>query len=302
MTMDLATDTQADKDDGASEVTTGSPVFYLNGRRNIKTESSVLVSSSPWLNDARIRDWVSTESLRRNGDDYPLLHGLPTLLQAIDETRDIARAERLIATERKRNPAFDAWYAEGFLSNYARDDLAQYPPGSIGRQLYDYMIEHGLSPQLDPRMMADANWKPSNSIEFFNMRMGQTHDFYHILGEIGFGVVAEYFITGVVTGNLYRHVDPELAGDLLAVNTLIMFPWMMRTMLHYPKAWPTLWRNMSYGQQIGEQSDMLFTAKYEPYLHLSSAEARKATGWRGFTGPTDSRDASIEFGEGREIL
>jgi ubiquinone biosynthesis protein COQ4 len=294
--MNMKTDAQAD------EVTSGSPIFYLNDRRIVPTESSVLISSSRWLNDARIREWIATESLRRNGHDYPLLYGLPTLVEAVDQVRDTDRAERLIAEERRRNPTLDRWFEERFISTYTLDDLEKYPPGSIGRLQFDYMREHDLSPQLDPRLMADPNWKPQFDIEYYNLRSGQTHDFYHILGEVGFGVVAEYFITGVVTGNVFAHVSPDAAGELLTMNTMIMFPWMFRTMLHYPAAWPTLWRNLTYGYEIGQQSDMLFTARYEDILHLSPAEAREALGWRGFRGPTDSREASIIFGEGREIL
>ena len=289
-------------DPTSEDITSGSPIFYLNGRRMVKTESSVLTSSSRWLNDARIREWVSTESLRRNGHDYPLLYGTPVLLEAIDQVRDIDKVERLIKEERRKNPALDRWFDKRFISTYTLDDLKAYPQGSIGRQLFDYMNDHDLSPQLDPRILANPDWTPELDIEYFNMRMGQTHDFYHILGEIGFGVVAEYFITGVNTGNAFAHFSPELAGELMTVNTFIMFPWMFRTMLHYPAAWPTLWRNMTYGHELGEQSDLLFTARYEELLPLSPAEARQVLGWRGFKGPTDSKEASIIFGEGREIL
>lgn len=288
--------------DNAEEVTSGSPVFYLNGRRKITTQSSVPISSSRWLNDARVRDWISTENLRRNGHDYPLLYGLPTLMQAVDEVRDVEDAERLVAEERSRNPEFDRWISEGFVSTYTKEDLRSYPEGSVGRLLFDYMDEYDLSPELNSRILANPDWKPANSLDFWNLRMGQTHDLYHILGEVGFGSVAEYFITGVVTGNCFRHLGPELAGALMTTNTLIMFPWMTRTMLHYPAAWPTLWRNLSYGYEIGQQSDMLFTAKFETIMHLPLAEAREALGWRGFHGATDSREASLVFGEGREII
>ncbi|RVT91020.1 hypothetical protein [Sphingomonas crocodyli] len=303
MTDNLAFDAKPDTaGEPAGDVTSGSPLFYLNGRRMLQTDSSVPISSSRWLNDARIKDWVSTESLRRNGHDYPLLFGAPTLVKAITEVRDYDRIDRLIREERARNPALDAWFGEGFISSYGREDLRDYKAGSIGRALYDYMVDHDLSPELNSRKLADPNWKPERDIDYYDIRMGQTHDFYHILGEVGFGVVAEYFITGVTTGNVFRHVGPELAGEFQTINTLIMFPWMMRTMLHYPAAWPTLYRNLSYGYEIGQQSDMLFTAKYEDILHLTPAEARDALGWRGFRGPTDSREASIIFGEGREIL
>ena len=300
MTLETAGDTAAGQT--VAEVTEGSPVFYLNGRRKVSTESSVLVSSSRWLNDARVREWTATESLRRNGHDYPLLFGLPTLMTAVDESRDVESAERLVAEERARNPAFDRWLSEGFVSTYIKDDLRAYPAGSVGRQLFEYMDEYDLSPELNSRILANPEWKPANTLDFWNLRMGQTHDCYHILGEIGFGSVAEYFVTGVVTGNVFRHLGAELAGALMTVNTLIMFPWMTRTMLHYPGAWPTLWRNLTHGYEVGQQSDMLFAAKFEDIMHLSPAEAREALGWRGFAGPSCSREASLIFGEGREII
>lgn len=290
------------QDDTAEEVTSGSPVFYLNGRRKVKTESSVLVSSSRWLNDGRVREWISTENLRRNGHDYPLLYGLPTLMQAVDEVRDVEDAERLVADERRRNPAFDRWLNEGFVSTYSKDDLKAYPEGSVGRQLFEYMDEFDLSPELNSRILDNPDWKPANTLDYWNLRMGQTHDAYHILGEVGFGSVAEYFITGVITGNVFRHLGAELAGALMTVNTLIMFPWMTRTMLHYPGAWPDLWRNLSYGYEVGQQSDMLFTAKFEDIMRLTPADARAALGWRGHRDGIDSRQASLIFGEGREII
>jgi len=300
--MSLEIDALPTSSASEDEVTSGSSIFYLNGRRKIRTESSVLVSSSPWLNDARVREWTATEALRRNGHDYPLLYGLPTLMQAVDEVRDIDHAERLVAQERQRNPDFDKWLTERFVSDYTKEDLRALPKGSVGRQLFEYMDEFDLSPELNSRILADPSWRPANTLDFWNLRMGQTHDCYHILGEIGFGSVAEYFITGVVTGNAFRHLGPELAGALMTTNTLIMFPWLTRTMLHYPSAWPTLWRNLTHGYEVGQQSDALFMKKFEDIMHLSPAEAREALGWRGFSGPLDSKDASLVFGEGREII
>jgi len=284
------------------DITSGNAVFYLNGRRKIKTPSSPLVSSSRWLNDARIREWITTENLRRNGHDYPLLYGLPNLLQAIDDVQHVERVEELAAEERRKNPEFDRWMSEAFLSNYTRDDLRQYPDGSVGRQMFNYMEEYDLSSELNSRILENPDWKPSNTLDYWNLRMGQTHDLYHIIGEVGFGSVAEYFVIGITTGNCFRHLSPELAGQLMTTQSLIMFPWMTRAMLHYPAAWPTLWRNITYGYESGQQSDCLLTARFEDILHLTPAEARERLGWRGFRGALDSKQASLVFGEGREII
>lgn len=278
------------------------PVVYRRGRQTVPTLSSILVSSSPYLNDARIREWMATETLRRNGSDYPNLFGLATLIEGVDQARDVDRVETLIRAERKSNPALDRWFEERFISTYTLEELGSNPPESIGRLLYEHMVELGLSPNLDPRSMADPSWSPTYDIEYYNLRSAQTHDFDHILGEVGFDVIAEIFPTGLRMGNIFAHVSPELAGELLLLNSFIMTPWLQRTLFHYPAAWPTFWRNLSHGYEVGQQSDLLFTAKFENLLHLTPAQARDALGIRGFRGPSDSRAASRVFGEGREII
>lgn len=275
---------------------------YQDQRTSIATLSSVLVSSSPWLNDPRIREWITTESLRRNGPDYPLLYGLSDLVTAIDAVRDKDRAERLIKQERSRNKALDRWFGERFVSTFTLDDLADNPPGSIGRQLHDHMVALDLSPELLPQRLENPDWAPESDLDYFTLRTGQTHDLDHLLGEVGFDVMSEIFPTGLRTGNMFAHVSAELAGELLTTNSLIIFPWLMRTMLHYPEAWPTLWRNLSHGYDVGMQSDLLFTARFEDVWHLSPDDARKALGVRGFRGASDSKPASLVFGEGRLII
>ena len=286
----------------APEVTSGNAVSYMNNRKLVRTGSSVLVSSSPWLNEPRVREWIAIESLRRNGPDYPLLYGMASMVNGLDAVRDTARIDALIQAERKINPRLDAWFEERFISTFTLDDLARNPAGSVGRMLYDHMAELGLSPELMHQRMENPSWAPESDFDYFTLRTGQTHDLDHLLGEVGFDVIAEIFPTGLRTGNMFAHVSPELAGQLLATNTMVIFPWFMRCMLNYPEAWPMLWHNLSHGYEVGQQSDMLFTAKLEDIWHLSPAEARDALGVRGWKGPNDSRAASRVFGEGFEII
>lgn len=278
------------------------PVTYFHGRTKVPTASSVLVSSSPFLNDPRLREWIATESLRRNGADYPLLFGVPHMVDAIEEARDVDKVEALIAAERRANPALDRWFGERFISSFTLDDLAGNPPGSVGRLLFEHMESLDLSPELTKQRMIDPAWTPASDIEFFTLRFNQIHDFFHILGEVGFDVLSEIWPTGLVTGNIFTHISPDLAGELLRLNSLTTFPWMVRTMLHYPAAWPTLWRNMTHGYAAGQQSDLLFTARYEDIFHLPPAQARAAIGMRGVNGPLSSLEGSLIFGEGRTIL
>ena len=45
--------------------------YFLGGIRPVTTESSALVSSSKYLNEPAIRDWLALHFLRRNGPDLP---------------------------------------------------------------------------------------------------------------------------------------------------------------------------------------------------------------------------------------
>ncbi len=286
----------------ASNDSDASPIVYHHGRKKVPTPSSVLISSSPYLNDIRLREWISTETLRRNGPDYPLLFGIPSMVEAIEQGRDQDGVDALIKAERRRNPLLDRWFGERFISSFTLADLERNPTGSIGRLLFEHMSSLGLSPELTPQRMVDPDWMPASDIEFFTLRFNQIHDFFHILGEVGFDVLSEIWPTGLCTSNMFKHVSADLAGELLRLNTLTTFPWFIRTMLHYPAAWPTLWRNLSYGYEVGEQSDFLFTARFEDIWHLSPAETREAVGMRGVHGPVSSVEGSLIFGEGRTIL
>jgi ubiquinone biosynthesis protein Coq4 len=259
-------------------------------------------STSPWLDDPRIREWVTFHSLRRNDPGVSLIEGLPEMVQAVDEVRDRERIEALIQEERRRNPVVDRWFGERFISDYTLADLGQNPEGSLGRLLHDHMIALDLSLELLPQRQADPAWAPASDLDYYTLRSGQTHDFDHLLGECGFDCIGEVFPAGLRAGNLFAHLSPELAGALHTTTMFVTFPWLMRTMLHYPQIWNTVWDNFAHGHEVGRASPPLFTVKWEEVLHLSPAEARAALGVRGFRGPADNRAASLVFGEGHLII
>ena len=59
--------------------------YLMRGAKRVTTESSVLISSSKYLNDIRIREWVVNQSLKRNGNDLPPTYGIPKLIEAVRE-------------------------------------------------------------------------------------------------------------------------------------------------------------------------------------------------------------------------
>jgi ubiquinone biosynthesis protein Coq4 len=259
-------------------------------------------TTSRWLNDPRVRDWISSESLRRNDPGRGLLDDFPPLVAALDDVRDRAAVDALIQQERRTNKALDRWFDDRFISTYSLADLGRHGEGSLGRLLHDHMVALDLTLELLPQRQADPDWAPQSDFDYFTLRTGQTHDFDHLIGESGFDVIGEVFPAGLRTSNMFAHVAPDLAGALLTTHTFVTFPWMMRTILHYPAVWPTFWDNFGHGHAVGRASPCLFTVRWEDLLHLTPAEARRELGVRGFQGPRDNRSASLIFGEGRLII
>ena len=78
---------------------------YFNGAiRKVETESSVLVSSSKYLNSAELRGLVTQEMLRRNGPDLPNTAYIPEVAQALMMLEDFPRVMALFEEEKARLP------------------------------------------------------------------------------------------------------------------------------------------------------------------------------------------------------
>ena len=135
--------------------------YLMKGVSAVPTESSVLVSSSRYLNDPRVRDWVATHLLRRNGPDVPTPSDSIQLVQILREVQDLDHINALIATERQRNPALDRWFAAGFVSTFEVNDLARHAPGTVGGIFHAQLTDHKLPVDIVPP------FEPRNDFEYF---------------------------------------------------------------------------------------------------------------------------------------
>ena len=97
--------------------------YLARGVSLLGTDSSVLVSSSKYLNSASLREWIAKIALRMNGPDVPPASEMYELLPILNALRDFDHIEHMMTEERKVNPRLDAWFAEGFISDYKIDDL-----------------------------------------------------------------------------------------------------------------------------------------------------------------------------------
>ena len=252
--------------------------YLMQGIEAMIPETSLLASTSKYLNHGRLRDWIATICLRRNGRDLPAPAELPEMMAILTELPDTARIEAMFTRERRVNPALDAWFDEGFLSKPSViADYRDYPAGSPGGELYR-RFEGQFEVEIAPHQWAPA----STQFEFFRRRQIQNHDFEHILCGGGIDALGELVPSWFRMVNIPRFlVDQELAGELLVINLLASLRYTVRTLLHYPQVWTHCADAIARGIASGQASDALFMRRIEPVLALPVSEARRVLGVRG---------------------
>lgn len=249
--------------------------YLQRGRQKIETTSTALISSSKYLNDYRIREWIVNQCLKRLGRDMPSTFGIPVLIEAVREVQDHERIEELFNEARRSWPEFDRWLDDRFLSPLRRDDMKSCPEGSIGGIWYHQLSTANLEVDIIPA------FEPRSSFEYFFLRGVQIHDFMHILAGGGFNELGEIIPSYLKYGNLFRWFSPELAGLLNVQNTLLTGPMLIRGALHYPDLFMRMWELANYAMTVGRESDALFLPRYEDWLDLPLEEARRKFGVRG---------------------
>lgn len=266
--------------------------YLLRGVVPVATDSSVLVSSSKYLNHPRLREWVAMILLRKNGPDFPAQAEMHEIIGILDELRDHDRIEWLFTEERKTNKQLDDWFKEGHISDYKLDDFKDYAPDTVGGKYYRYLFDGGFEAQIVP-------WrKPETQLQFYNLRSGQTHDFEHILCGGGFNYMGELIPYWYRLTNVFKFINnKELAGELSVMQVLGSLRYTIRTMLHYPEVWETAVACIQRGMKVGQESDALFLQKIEPVFGMKMDEARKVLGVRGVIDVDTSREGDIWSGK-----
>ena len=250
--------------------------YLARGVKLLGTDSSVLVSSSKYLNHPRLREWIAFIALKKNGPDFPPAAEMYQLLSFIDELRDFDHIEHMITEERKVNPAFDKWFSDWWVSDYTLDDLKDCAPGTVGGIYYKTASEGNYDIQIVP------DYKPKTQWQFYSLRSGQTHDYEHILTGGGFNYMGELIPYWFRLATIHTHIqNKELAGEMSVLSIFGTMRYVIRTMLHYPQVWETALSCIEQGIRIGRQSDPFWMAKMEDVWHVPLEEARAMLGVRG---------------------
>lgn len=205
---------------------------YFNGAmRTITTESSVLVSNSPYLNDAQLRDMIAQEMLRRNGPDLPTTAFIPQVAEMLFRHEDMANIIRLFEEEKARLPEFKRWLDDRHLADYRLDEVKDCAPDTLGAALHDFMVNSGY--QLD---IFYQEVQVVNDFTYYLRQTALTHDIEHIVTGFGPNHGGEVALLGA---NIYakaRYFRPELAAFFNRIQSYLRAKTIMKDMLYYPDA------------------------------------------------------------------
>ena len=256
--------------------------YLLQGGDETAPVNSCLLSTSRYLNDPALRDWVATESLRRNGPDLPGGFGVPQLYVIMQRLSDEDRINRLFAAARQRDPALARWLDERFVSSYRKNHLRDYPQGTLGGAYFAMLDAANLEVEILPA------FEPRSDAQYFMLRAQQTHDIEHTLAGLQANAIGEMGTITLRIANFCKVFDAELAGELSVFNSLLLTACMNRTLLHYPQCWPAFWESMACGTRVGQMSGPFFMARYEDLFGLPVETVRERVGIRGVEGVLDT--------------
>jgi len=205
---------------------------YFNGAiRKVETESSVLVSSSKYLNHPELRGLIAQEMLRRNGPDMPNTAYIPEVAQAFMQLEDFARIIALFEQEKARLPRFREWCDKRALADFKKNEVEHCAPGTLGAALHDFMVNSGYELDIFYREIEVVN-----DLTFYLRQTALTHDIEHIVSGFGPNHGGE---VALLNANLHakaRYFHPELSAFFNRIQIYLKAKTLMKDGLHYPDA------------------------------------------------------------------
>jgi ubiquinone biosynthesis protein Coq4 len=263
--------------------------YLRQGSRTVETTSSFLVSSSKYLNNATLRDWMTTHFLRRNGVDRPTpADATLGLIQAMEQIRDVDHVLSLIEREKELNPKFKTWIEARFLSEMTKKDFAKYKANTFGGAYYKYLSDFGLEINVGSTVAA-----PKTDIDYVFSRVVQTHDLIHLVTGAQFNSLGEIIPAFAQLSNMHQHMTAELAQFFCEYYIFIGTRFEMRACLHYPSTWMTVMDMMRRAISIGFASECFLMMPYEEALHLPIPEARAKLGVRNAEDIDSAREDEV---------
>ena len=213
------------------KVTDADIAYYNAGAKKITTESSVMISSSSYLNNASLRELLAQEMLRRNGPDISITANIPQVFEIMASLENMPRVAQLFEEEKKRLPEFRQWLDDRDLFDIKGEDVAHCAPGTLGAKMHDFIVNSGFNIDLFYQGM-----KVDSDLSFYFKQSALTHDVEHMV--TGFGPNHGGEIALIVANQHARakYFVPELAMFFNRFPTYLRAKALMKNALHYPEA------------------------------------------------------------------
>ena len=251
-----------------------SEVEYLKGGRAApRSTSSLLSSSSKYLNSARLRDVLVQEALRRNSPEVPLAYLVPDALQAFEELQDREQVAQLLEDEKRSKPELAEWLGQRHISRFTSLDLNGYAAGTLGRKVREFVTGSGYS--IDFLYLDE----PQSDYDYLRKRLAQNHDIEHMVTGFGTDPCGEHALMTCNATSWLRYFGPEFAGELSRFNVYLTMVGTIRAAMHYPQTLPAFLEALRYGNEMGSAlSRPLFMIRWEDHLHPHIADIRRDLG------------------------
>jgi ubiquinone biosynthesis protein Coq4 len=245
--------------------------YLRGGKKPLSTDSSVLISSSKYLNSSAMRFVAAQEMLRKYGTDLPPAYSQPDIISAFGELKDQDYILRLFEAERQNKPEFAQWMEDRFISKFVPAELEQFGPGTLGRMVYEFVTISGFDIDF---MFRDA---PNNDYQYWLKRFIQSHDIQHMVTGLDVTPIGEYALGNLNTTNYYDYFSPELAAELCRETTFSLSCALMRANMHYQKTAPLLFDALIVGREMAKGLKRpLFFVRWEDYFGYTIEEIREA--------------------------
>lgn len=235
--------------------------------------TSTLSSTSKYLNEPRLRHWVATESLRRNGLDIDHYGGPLEIIGIFRELDDVDRINQLFAEARSRDAALDQWFSDRYLVPHDMEALSRLPEGTLGREYQKMLAEQGLQADFLPFDSTATDY------HYFQRRNGQTHDIEHLVTGYRYDPLGEFALITARNTSIIQSLGLELAEHLCVVANLLLSTGIARFACHKPQLLQPLYKAIGEGERIGRQmTTPIFMPRYEEMFDWPLEQVRSALG------------------------
>jgi ubiquinone biosynthesis protein COQ4 len=245
---------------------------YMEGKaRPLSEYGSVLMTSSRFLNSARMRDVYAQEGLRKDGRDVPATYMVHQAAMAIAELTDDDEIERLVAVEKAKNPEFAAWLDKRSLSDFTLADLEGFAPDTLGGIVHNYLFTNGFDLNHSKRGL-----QPTTDYKFLAKQKVVSHDIEHIVSGLGPNLIGEHALIACNLKCNYDYFSPELACEVTRMSGFLMSTGVMKINLHTPHLMGEYLRAVAIGVEMAEgMTRPLLITDWRAYLDWTIDDIRK---------------------------